>query len=89
MYCTGASFCAYYVTYCVTFSDESITLLRDGNFGFYPLVQNSSHAYIEPRWFDLVPVQSIAAHTEPLATLGSTHSKSKITVLAIALQVKR
>lgn len=70
-------------------SDENITLLKDGNFGLYPLVQNSSHSFTDPRWFDLMPVQSIAAHTEPLAVLGGTLSKSKISILAFALQVNK
>lgn len=69
-------------------SDLSVTLLRDGNSALYPLLRNSTNAFVDPRWFDLVPVQSIGAYTESLTIPGSNHSKSRVTILAIALQVR-
>lgn len=68
-------------------SDGGITLLRDGSSTLYPLLRNSTQTFTDPRWFDLVPVQSLAAHSESLATVGEPSTKSKLTVVAVALHV--
>ena len=62
-------------------------MLQDGNCTLYPLLRNSSQTFTDPRWFELVPVQSIAAHTESLATIGGPTCRNKITIVAVALQV--
>ena len=62
-------------------------MLLDGNCTLYPLLRNSSQTFTDPRWFELVPVQSIAAHTESLATIGGPTCRNKITIVAVALQV--
>lgn len=63
--------------------------MRDGNQCLFPLIHNSTQAFVDPRWIDLVPLQSVAAHTESLAMLGGGgNSKSKITIVAVALQVR-
>lgn len=69
------------------YSESSITIMRDGNNCLFPLMRNATHTLADPRWTDLVPLQSIAAHTESLAMLGGNSSKSKITIIALALQV--
>lgn len=62
-------------------------MLQDGNCTLYPLLRNSTQTFTDPRWFELVPVQSVAAYTESLATIGGPACRNKITIVAVALQV--
>ena len=80
--------CGTLYRYIFDCSDGGITLLQDGNNTLYPLVRNSTQTFTDPQWFELAPIQSLAAHSESLATVGEPSSKSKLTMVAVALRVR-
>jgi len=69
------------------YSDGGVTMLQDGNNTLYPLVRNSTQTFTDPRWFELLPVQSIAARSESLATVNGPTTKHKVSVVALAFKV--